>query len=84
VGKAHQGRRAAPALLVAATLVALLISPAFARALDDGQPGPGERWAPGQILVRFHDHVGAAERERIARAAGAKLVSHWFVTCGSW
>jgi subtilisin family serine protease len=64
------GKLGALALALALTLPAL---PASAAALDDGDPGPGEKWEPGRILVRFADGAGAAERERVTRAAHVRL-----------
>lgn len=67
-------RAIAMSLAALAALLMLAVLPTPAAALDDGKPGPGQLWAPGQILVRFYNHVGAAERDRIAKAAGVKLV----------
>src|SRR5436190_13038574 len=72
-------RRSARVICVAALAgTALLAGTAggVARAddsLDDGQPGPGEKWVPGELLVRFDDGVDAAERQRIADQAGIHL-----------
>ncbi len=45
-----------------------------AQGLDYGKPGPGELWAPGQILVRFNDGVKPRQRARIVRTAHVAVV----------
>jgi hypothetical protein len=64
------GKLGALALALALTLLAL---PASAAALDDGDPGLGEKWEPGRILVRFADGADERDRERVARAADVTL-----------
>jgi subtilisin family serine protease len=61
------GRAGWLTIIVASLL--LLAAPTSALALDGGDG----QWEPGKLLVRFHDGVGAAERDRIISAAGTQL-----------
>jgi hypothetical protein len=70
--------------LALALALGILAAPAIAAALDDGVPGPGEKWQPGRILVRFADGTGTAECERIARAAEVVLVEHLPLVPNLW
>src|SRR5215207_3471614 len=53
---------------VAANAAASPLSPEQVRALD-----PGEDYVPGEVMVRFDDGTGAADRAAIRDDAGASL-----------
>lgn len=68
---------------VLAAAAALVACPAAASALDGG-PGGQDRWVPGELLVRFDDHVGAAERGRAATAAHVRLLGELPLVPNLW
>ena len=71
-------RHAVLVVVALVSAVAAMLIPATAGArpqLDDGRAGPGERWDPGKLLVRFRDGTSARERTRIVRAAGDRVVT---------
>ena len=69
---------AATAVMIAAALVMLgSIVPTAAsgqKRLDDGRAGPGARWDPGMVLVKFRPGASARRRARILRRAGTRQV----------
>jgi hypothetical protein len=73
-------RRATSVVLVAALLALLGLAAAHGASagkpqLDDGKAGPGMRWDPGMLLVRFRAGTEAKEREAILRGAGVDSVA---------
>jgi len=61
--------------LLAAAALALAIAappaPAASHSTDDGRPGPGRAWQPGEVIVRFAPGLSDARRLRILQGVGA-------------
>ena len=58
---------------VGAALVLSMLLAASATGATGSAGRPGERWARGQLLVRFNAGVGGAQRSRLVHAAGAHI-----------
>jgi len=59
--------------LAAAAIVLALAAPAQAatHSTDDGRPGAGQAWRPGEVVVRFSTALTDAQRLRILERVGA-------------